>query len=244
MRPPASDRGDAMTTNAVLGRLESLHAGAARTFDSADGGYATALTKAALTGPVLLTADGIPGDEHVHVKAHGGEAKAIHQYPREHYPLWIAEHPEATARFHPGAFGENFSTTGLTEATACVGDVVRVGGAVLELTQPREPCGILTRQFGVANFSRQVQATRRCGWYWRVLEAGEARAGDDFVLLARPEPQWTVAAFLDVWWRDVLNREKLEAMLRITALPEKWRQKVEKRLETGECEDWTRRLDF
>lgn len=76
-----------MTTNAVLGRLESLHAGAARTFDSADGGYATALTKAALTGPVHLTAEGIPGDEHVHVKAHGGEAKAIHQYPREHYPL-------------------------------------------------------------------------------------------------------------------------------------------------------------
>ncbi len=231
-------------TQIILGRLESLHAGAARTFTTEDGRYATALTKAPLSGVVCITADGLPGDEHVHVKVHGGEAKAVHQYPREHYALWLTEHPEAAAHFHPGAFGENFSSTGLTEASVCLGDVVRVGSAVLELTQPREPCGLLTRQFGIPDFSRRVQATRRGGWYWRVREPGKAQAGDDFELLARPHPEWTVTAFLDVWWRDVLNRAKLEAMLKISALPERWRQKVLKRLETGRCEDWTRRLDF
>ena len=116
-----------------VGRSQSIG-----TYDGAE--RRTAIAKDAVTGPVELTPTGFTGDEQFHTHVHGGPDKAVHQYPAESYGFWRERHPEALERFVPGAFGENLSTTGVAEGDVCIGDVVRVGSVVLELTQPREPC--------------------------------------------------------------------------------------------------------
>ena len=136
-----------------VGRSQSIG-----TYDGAE--RRTAIAKEAVTGPVELTPTGFTGDEQFHTHVHGGPDKAVHQYPAESYGFWRERHPEALERFVPGAFGENLSTTGVTEGDVCIGDVVRVGSVVLELTQPREPCGTLSKWFGIADFAEEVQQTR------------------------------------------------------------------------------------
>lgn len=132
-----------------VGRSQSIG-----TYDGAE--RRTAIAKEAVTGPVELTPTGFTGDEQFHTHVHGGPDKAVHQYPAESYGFWRERHPEALERFVPGAFGENLSTTGVAEGDVCIGDVVRVGSVVLELTQPREPCGTLSKWFGIADFAEEV----------------------------------------------------------------------------------------
>ncbi len=92
---------------------------------------------------------------------HGGPDKAVHHYPADHYPFWrseLAGHPLLVA---PGAFGENISTLGLVEADICIGDRFRLGSALVEVSQGRQPCWKLDHRFGNAAMTAQVVATRR-----------------------------------------------------------------------------------
>src|SRR5690606_8606076 len=93
----------------------------------------------------------------------------------------------------PGAFGENFTVKGLTEAAICVGDRWRVGGqAVVEVSQPRQPCWKLARRWGIKTLALHVQKTGRTGWYFRTLVEGMVAPDMYLQLIERPHPAWTV----------------------------------------------------
>lgn len=142
-----------------------------------------------------------------------------------------------------GAFGENLSTAGLDEATVAIGDVFRLGGALIEVSQGRQPCWKLNIRFGVADMARRVQQTGRTGWYYRVLEEGTVAAGDTLTLIERRAPDWPLARLWRILYVDVLNRDELRAMAAQPRLPVGWRAYAEKRLAAGQVEDWRPRLD-
>ena len=80
--------------------------------------------------------------------------------------------PEQAERLRPGGFGENLVVDGVTEAGICLGDRFRLGGALLEVSQGRQPCWKLNLRFDRPDMARLVQETGRSGWYFRVLEPG------------------------------------------------------------------------
>src|SRR5690606_25926853 len=94
----------------------------------------------------------------------------------------------------PGAFGENISTAGLDENSVCLGDRFRLGTALVEVTQARQPCWKLDHRFQTKGVMADVVKTRRSGWYYRVLEPGTVRAGDALELVERPWPDWPLAS--------------------------------------------------
>ncbi len=190
----------------------------------------------------IVDVNGLHGDEQADTRHHGGEQKALHHYAAEHYPLWRAWLPARAGRFVPGAFGENLVTIGMTEDTVCVGDVYRLGGATLQVSQGRQPCWKLNRRFGVPDMARRVQDSGLTGWYYRVLEPGAIAAGDRFALRERPHPDWTLARLHRVLYQDCLNREALTAIAALAQLSVGWRALVERRLDGGVVEDWSRRL--
>lgn len=207
-------------------------------------GEPSAIDKQLASGPVRLTEYGFSGDQQGDRRHHGGLDKAVHHYAAEHYAEWQRALPQLPAeRFAPGGFGENISTQGLTEQTVCVGDVFRLGGALVQVTQARQPCWKLNLRFGDAGMARRVQTSGLTGWYYRVLQPGEVVAGDALTLLERPYPDWPLARLLHHLYLDPLNREALAAMAAIPVLPPSWRQLAEKRLASGQIEDWSRRLD-
>ncbi len=221
-------------------RVDALLSGLARPYTRP--GSMSAIDKHPLDGVVRIGEAGIAGDEQGDPRVHGGPDKAVHHYPFEHYATWREELGELPVLAAPGAFGENVSTRGLTEATACLGDRFELGTAVLEVSQGRQPCWKLNDRFGVKDMARRVQATGRTGWYYRVLQPGEARAGDALRLAARPHPDWPLARLTRLLADRVLDPAQLGAALELPLVPS-WRKLVERRLASSQVEDWGRRID-
>ncbi len=153
--------------------------------------WTSAIVKETVAGPQWVGPTNIEGDRQADLQHHGGPDKAVLAYGAGHYPGWRTELPEAD--FPAGAFGENLTVEGLTEEDVAIGDVWTAGSATFQVSQPRQPCWKLARRLRVVDMVQRVQASLRSGWYLRVLEEGEIRAGDVLTLRARPHPSWTVA---------------------------------------------------
>ncbi len=151
------------------------------------------IAKQPVGGPVLVTRTGLTGDEHGDLQHHGGPDKALHHYPAEHYVHWQVELPGKAHLFEIGGFGENLSTRGMTEDTVCLGDVYALGGAVLQVSQGRQPCARLNLRFGIDDMVERVRRSARTGWYYRVLDEGMAGPRDALALIERPHPEWPLA---------------------------------------------------
>ncbi len=194
-------------------------------------------------GPLMARADGFDGDEHGDTRHHGGADKALHAYPATHYPAWSRDLPERAVRFHPGAFGENLVIEGVTEADLCLFDRYRLGGALVEVSQTRQPCWRLNLRFDLPDMARRVQETGRTGWYFRVITEGPIAAGDRADLMGRPNPDWPLTRVWRLLYRDTSDHAALTAFAALPGLPESWRRMAEARLARGSVEDWRPRLD-
>ena len=207
-------------------------------------GVPSGIAKTPRPGPVRVGPEGLEGDEQADRRHHGGPEKAVHHYALDHYAAWRGELAGAEVPLAaPGAFGENLSTTGLTEAEICVGDLWRAGSVLLQVSQARQPCWKLNLRFGITDMARRVQETGRTGWYYRVIEPGTLAAGDSLRLIDRPHPAWTLARLLRVFYVDRLDRGALEGIAALEALSPSWRALARRRLDRGAVEDWSTRIE-
>ena len=227
-------------TTACLGHVVAVLRGVAVPFTRP--GSRSAIAKSPVAGAVAVTALGLDGDEQGDLRVHGGPDKAVHHYPQEHYPLWQSELGALPVLAAPGAFGENLASSGMTEQHLCLGDQVRVGSVLLEVSQSRQPCWKLNDRFAVPDMARRVQQTGRTGWYYRVLEAGTLQAGDSFTLIKRPWPQWSLARVIAVLYHQPFDAAVLRDLAALPLTPS-WRRLVEGRLARGVLEDWAPRMD-
>ncbi|MEB3842134.1 MOSC domain-containing protein [Pseudomonas guariconensis] len=226
-----------MILNSLI--LDNLLTGLAQPFTRP--GSRSAIAKHPRQGPLAVGRLGLEGDEQGDLRVHGGVEKAIHHYPREHYAAWTAELGEHPLLAEPGAFGENFSTTGWRESDVCLGDRIRVGSALLEVSQGRMPCWKLNDRFDVAQMALRVQQSGRTGWYYRVLEEGVVQAGERLELVERPHGEWSVARLSAVLFDKHLEPELLRECLALPLVPS-WRKTLQRRLEHRQVEDWAPRL--
>lgn len=185
----------------------------------------SAIGKLPVVDAVAVDAMGLIGDEQADRTVHGGIDKAIHHYPADHYDWWRDELGDAPLLDAPGAFGENISTTGLDEQNVCLGDRFRLGTALVEVTQARQPCWKLDHRFGTKGVMAGVVRTRRSGWYYRVLEPGVLRAGDALELVERPWPDWPLASLFGLLiGGEAKDRvADLRALRDVPALAETWK---------------------
>ncbi len=189
--------------------------------------WRSGIVKRPVDGPVWLSTMGLEGDGQADLRNHGGPHRAVNLYPAEHYEIW--RQTPGLESMSGGAFGENFTTLGLLETPACLGDAFRVGEAVVEISQPRGPCYKLDRRWKIADLSKRAEQTRRFGWYFRVLQEGRVQAGSELALLRRPYPQWSIER---VWntAHDPALRGDIPALLECPALSDGWRQSLMKKL--------------
>jgi len=151
----------------------------------------TAIFKEPAAGAVAIRKFNLVGDRQANLTVHGGPAKAVYAYPAEHYGYWQKE--LADVSFSWGSFGENLTTEGLREDTLCIGDLLKVGSAILMVTQPRMPCYKLVLKFGVSDMIERFLTSRRSGFYFSVIEEGEVCAGSEMEFLSRDPHRVTVA---------------------------------------------------
>lgn len=204
------------------------------------------IVKTSREGRVMLSKNGFHGDEQGDKVFHGGPEKAVHHYPSEHYARWRAAFPDSPVPLQPGAFGENISTFGMTESNVCIGDVYQAGRVLLQVSQGRQPCWKLNRHLGHDGAALAVQRSGAVGWYYRVLQEGLVGRCDKLELVWRPNPAWTMerlhkALFAEDAHASGLAGEWAQAAA-IDELTAGWRATFARRVESGQIEDWSRRL--
>lgn len=191
-------------------------------------GEDSAIAKTPLAGTVRIGLLGLAGDEQADRSVHGGPGKAVHHQPRENYAHWRTLKPDHPLLGAPGAFGENVATEGLTEESVCIGDRFRLGRALLEISQGRQPCWKQAERLAWPQLPALMVKDRRSGWYYRVIEEGEAQAGDMLTLLDRPLPDWTVARVFGLLIAGDHRRDPaaLRALAGMALLDAGWRHRA------------------
>jgi MOSC domain-containing protein YiiM len=197
----------------------------------------TAAAKDVVEVPVRVSATGLAGDEQGDTRHHGGPEKAILAYAQENYGAWRAEGVDIAE----GGFFENLTVAGWPEAAVHAGDVFRIGEVLVQVSQPRRPCTTLSARWAMRELPQLVQRTGRSGYYLRVLEPGQVRAGDPMTLVRRVDGSVCVAEINRVMNVDRSDRECIERLLASPELPQAWRRGLKRRL-GGVFEDASARL--
>ena len=149
-------------------------------------------------------------------------------YSIEQYEHWQKE--LGRDDFRHGQFGENFTVDGMPDDKTHVGDVFRVGNALVQVTQPRVPCYRLGIKMGSPEFTKRFLQSNRVGFYMRVLQEGEVGAGDLIELVETDPQRMTVREMNRLLYFDPKNVEDAKRPLRIDALSPGWRGSFEERL--------------
>ncbi len=197
--------------------------------DGQDALWVSGIWKQPIAGRVSLSRLGLDGDGQADRKNHGGPDKAVCCFCAEHYRQWRDLLGKDEGDFPFGAFGENWTLTGLTEDDVCLGDIYQVRTARVQISQPRQPCWKLGRRWGREDLPLAVQSAGQTGYYLRVLEPGEVGAGDALTLIDRPLPQWTVAALNHAMYVDKANLALADELGALPLLAHAWRSSFRRR---------------
>ena len=180
--------------------------------------------------PVVAHELGLTGDAQADLAVHGGRDKAVYGYPLSRYPAWAAEFPRIAVRFVAGSMGENLPIAGVDETGVHIGDRIRVGGALLQVSQPRLPCFKLGLAFDEPRLIRAMVRNGYCGWYYRVVETGAIGAGDAHVVVERPNPDWSIARFAGIIAARAMGAEVLREIVAMEGLAANWQARALRQL--------------
>ncbi len=209
-------------------RLISVNVGLPRTVSYRDGNVVTGIYKVPVAGRVWLRRLNLDGDGQADLRVHGGEDKAVYVYPHEHYAFWAQE--AGRNDFALGQFGENLTVQGLLEDAVHIGDIVRVGEALVQVSQPRSPCFKLGIRMGDAAFPARFTAANRTGFYLRVLKEGQVAAGDTIERVEHAADSISVRDAFRLRHGAGGTRAEYVRAARSSALTPSWRLAFEKRL--------------
>jgi MOSC domain-containing protein YiiM len=184
----------------------------------------TAIFKEPVEGAVRISKLNLAGDEQADLTVHGGSEKAVYAYPAEHYAYWRNELPGVS--FSWGKFGENLTTEGLQEETLCIGDRLKVGSAILMVTQPRMPCYKLDLRFDREDMIKRFLMSGRSGFYFSVIEPGEITVGSGTEILSRDAHPVAVIDILRLYLGQTRDPALLERAMRVAALPGNWKSQL------------------
>ena len=208
-------------------RIVLLHIGTPVLLDRGGRRERTAIDRQPVEGRVALGTLGLDGDRVGSTKHHGGRDKAVCCFASEHYAHFEGLLGRPLER---PAFGENFTLEGIIETDVRIGDSFRAGAALVQISQPRQPCATLAAKHDSTDLPKWINDAGFGGFYLRVLEPGEVAGGDEFALVDRFGPGMTVALATSI----MLGRESDDAMCRLADLPAlstSWWERLQAKLE-------------
>lgn len=208
-----------------MARLLSVNVGLPRDVEWQGRIVNTAIWKLPVEGARIVRRLNINGDGQADRTGHGGEHRAVFVYQMDSYRYW--ERHLGRSDFVYGQFGENFTVDGLVDAEVCIGDRYRIGGALFEVTQPRVTCYRLGIRMDVPEMAALLVSHGRPGFYLRVLEEGEVRAGDEIVKTLSGEGSMTISEINGLLYKPGHPRDRLERALRLPALSAGWHRSFE-----------------
>ena len=187
---------------------------------------ATGIYKTPVHYPIFLGTENVKDDEVSDRKVHGGAFKACYLFLVDNYPYWKSLFPNLEWNY--GMFGENLTISGLDESKIFVGDIYKVGEAIVQVTQPREPCYKLGIKFGDPSVLEAFVAHQRPGFYVSILLEGNVKANDEMILIEKAKKSLSVRDFFVLVFDKQKNQKHLKLAIKNEALPPQKREKLKK----------------
>lgn len=159
-------------------------------------------------------------------KHHGGIYKACYLFASENYNYWKVKYPDLNWNW--GMFGENLTVTGLKEQQIRIGNIYKIGTAIVQVTQPREPCFKLGIRFKNQKILKEFIEHEKPGTYVKVIEEGSITKGDNFELLEESQNTLTVKQFYQLLYMKEKSKELVTLAIENTALPLYKRERLQK----------------
>ena len=184
----------------------------------------TGIFKKPIDAPIFLGKEEVRGDEVSNRKVHGGEFKACYLFSESHYSYWENLYPKL--EWYYGMLGENLTVKDLDETNIYIGDIYKVGNALVQITQPREPCNTFVAKMGTTDILKQFITHGKPGTYVRVLKEGFVKAGDVFELVERAKNSLSTSDFFNLLFANEKNQDHLNRVINNDALPEKKKAKL------------------
>jgi MOSC domain-containing protein YiiM len=178
----------------------------------------TGIFKYPTEAPLYLSKNDVKGDTVIDRVHHAGINKACYLFSADYYPYWKNLYPKL--KWDWGMFGENLTVQGLDEDEIRIGNVYRLGSALVQVSQPREPCYKLGIRFGTQEILRQFIAHNHPGTYVKILEEGTVTAGDSLVLVKESENTLTVKNFYELLFTRQKDKELLTLFMDNDAVPQ------------------------
>ncbi|PTN09816.1 MOSC domain-containing protein [Mangrovibacterium marinum] len=188
----------------------------------------TGMYKYPVDEPILLGKEDVAKDDVMDRKYHGGLDKACYLYSHDHYKWWKARYPEAD--WDLGFFGENLTVEGIDESQIRIGAVYRLGDAIVQVTQPRQPCYKLGIRAGNPQIVADFWNAPYPGVYVRVLQEGAVKTGDTMQLLEPATANMTLTEVFSLFTHERRNIEKLQRAVAIPEMAASCRKDLTKRL--------------
>jgi len=156
-------------------------------------------------GPLFLGENGVKGDHVMDSRHHGGKDKACYLYSADHYPYWKGFYPDAGWEW--GMFGENLTVENLDESQILIGDIFKIGGAIVQVTQPRQPCYKLGIRIGSPDVVNHFAHSDFPGAYIRILEEGYVKKEDDLMKVETFAESPSLKTVFNMLYFDAFDRE-------------------------------------
>ncbi|WP_127138541.1 MOSC domain-containing protein [Flagellimonas oceanensis] len=186
----------------------------------------TGIYKYPVEQPLYLDTDDVQGDTVVDRKYHGGTYKACYLFSADNYPYWKEKYP--LLDWDWGMFGENLTIEGLDESQVSIGSTYKLGNALVQITQPREPCYKLGIRFGNQDILKQFIDHGFPGTYIRVLQPGKVAIGDTMEMVEDSTATLTVQQYYNLLFAKTKDQDVLQMAIQNEALPLEKREKLKK----------------
>lgn len=188
----------------------------------------TGIYKRPVDQPIYLGKEDVRNDTVVDRKHHGGEFKACYLFGAEYYRDWKPRYPALDWEW--GMFGENLTVDGLNEDELQIGAIFSIGKAIVQITEPRQPCYKLGIKFETQKVIVEFLEYEHPGTYVRVLEEGEVTRGDVFQLVQKGPNSLSVKQYNQLVNQKEKDRDLLELAIENTSIREKKRELLKKYL--------------
>lgn len=187
----------------------------------------TGYFKSPQPGPVAVTTSGLAGDFIGDFANHGGVDQAVYIFGEPDRMWW---QDRLGHDCMPGFFGENLLISDIRSAALAIGDILKIGDTMLQVTSPRIPCVTYANVMKSKSALKDFYDAGRPGAYARVLVAGTLNKNEQVDLIPYQGERITIAENMTAYRANFPNLSFFERAL---TAPAHYKLHIEARARLG-----------
>ncbi|QKJ24403.1 MOSC domain-containing protein [Poseidonibacter lekithochrous] len=212
-------------------KIKEIYTGLEEQLQKKNKTYKTSYKKQPINGSQYVNFQGLEEDNQSDKEVHGGVQRALCVFTQGSYDFFKEKH---NINLPTCALGENITLLDCDDKDICLGDRFSCGEAVFEVSQPRQPCWIISSILGIKKLTALIVKEGRSGFYLRVIKEGKICKEDEFKLQIRKHENLNIEYINKCYYNAKENQEQIKEILEVPELSPFYRDDLLKRYKNKE----------